>query len=44
MSRSNLDYAHKKLHISPEIFDAGALELSKSLDHFSVPAKEKAHD
>ena len=38
----SLENAHKNLKISPQEFDAVAQELSKSLDHFSVPAKEKA--
>ena len=38
----SLENAHKPLKISPEEFDAVAQELSNSLDHFSVPAKEKA--
>ena len=37
----SLENAHKKLVISSEEFDAVAQELSKSLDYFSVPAKEK---
>jgi hemoglobin len=36
-----LENAHKDLHISPEEFDAVANVLSRSLDHFNVPAKEK---
>jgi hemoglobin len=36
-----LENAHKKFEISPEEFDAVAEELSNSLDHFSVPKKEK---
>jgi hemoglobin len=38
----SLENAHKNLKITPEEFDAVAQELSKSLDHFLVPAKEKA--
>ena len=38
----SLENAHKNLKISPQEFDAVAQELAKSLDHFSVPAKEKA--
>lgn len=37
----SLENAHSSLQISPEEFDAVAGELSKSLDHFKVPAKEK---
>ena len=36
-----LENAHRKLKISPEEFDAVAAELTKSLDKFKVPAKEK---
>lgn len=36
-----LEEAHKNLRISPEEFDAVAAILSRSLDHFSVPEKEK---
>lgn len=36
-----LENAHKDLHISPEEFDAVAGVLSRTLDHFNVPAKEK---
>ncbi len=35
-----LENAHKNLHISPEECDAVAGVLSRSLDHFNVPAKE----
>jgi len=38
----SLENAHRRLKISPEEFDAVAQELAKSLDHFSVPAKEKS--
>ncbi len=37
----SLENAHQKFKISPEEFDAVAKELAKSLDHFSVPVKEK---
>jgi hemoglobin len=37
-----LENAHKDLHISPEEFDAVANVLAHSLDHFKVPAQEKA--
>ena len=37
----SLEEAHRELHISPEEFDAVAAELSRSLDHFDVPAQEK---
>ncbi len=36
-----LENAHQKLHISPEEFDAVAGVLSRTLDHFNIPAKEK---
>jgi hemoglobin len=38
----SLENAHAKFKISSEEFDAVAVELSKSLDHFNVPAKEKS--
>lgn len=37
-----LENAHKNLKISPAEFDAAAGVLARSLDHFSVPAREKA--
>ena len=37
-----LEEAHKNLKISPTEFDAVAAVLSRSLDHFSVPEKEKS--
>lgn len=37
----SLENAHAKFKISPEEFDAVGAEVSKSLDHFNVPAKEK---
>ena len=36
-----LENAHRELQISPAEFDAVAGVLSRSLDHFSVPAPEK---
>lgn len=36
-----LEKTHAGLTISPDIFDAVAGELSKSLDHFGVSAREK---
>jgi hemoglobin len=36
-----LEEAHRELHIKPEEFDAVAGELSKSLDFFKVPEREK---
>jgi hemoglobin len=36
-----LENAHRNLRISPREFDAVAAVLSRSLDHFSVPAREK---
>lgn len=37
----SLEKAHDSLKISPVEFDAVAAELSKSLDHFGVPLREK---
>lgn len=37
-----LENAHRDLQISPAEFDAVAGVLSRSLDHFSVPAPEKS--
>jgi hemoglobin len=37
-----LEEAHKDLKISPAEFDAVAAVLSRSLDHFEVPTKEKS--
>ena len=37
-----LEAAHAQLRISPDEFDAVAAILSRSLDHFSVPAREKS--
>ena len=37
-----LENVHKNLKISPKEFDAAAAVLSRSLDHFSVPPREKA--
>jgi hemoglobin len=37
-----LEEAHKDLKISSEEFDAVAAVLSRSLDHFEVPEKEKS--
>ena len=36
-----LEEAHRALEISPDIFDEVAAELSRSLDHFNVPEREK---
>ena len=36
-----LEEAHRRFEISPDIFDEVAAELSRSLDHFNVPAQEK---
>jgi hemoglobin len=36
-----LENAHRSLRISPAEFDAVAGVLSRSLDHFNVPAREK---
>lgn len=37
-----LEEAHRALRIAPDEFDAVAGELARSLDHFNVPAAEKA--
>jgi hemoglobin len=37
-----LESAHKDLKISPAEFDAAAGVLSRTLDHFSVPEREKS--
>lgn len=37
-----LENAHKNLRISPSEFDAVAGVLSRSLDHFKVPTREKS--
>jgi hemoglobin len=37
----SLEHAHERFHITPEEFDEVAAELSRSLDHFKVPTKEK---
>jgi hemoglobin len=36
-----LEEAHRELRIKPEEFDEVAAELSRSLDHFNVPEREK---
>jgi len=36
-----LEEAHRALTISPEEFDAVAVELARSLEYFQVPAREK---
>jgi hemoglobin len=36
-----LEEAHRDLGITPDEFDAVAEELSRSLDHFKVPQREK---
>ena len=36
-----LEEAHRALEISPAIFDEVAAELTRSLDHFNVPEREK---
>ena len=40
-SNLGLENAHRDLRISPAEFDAVAAVLSRSLDHFNVPAREK---
>ena len=37
-----LEEAHRNLKITPEEFDAVAAILSRSLDHFDVPEREKS--
>jgi hemoglobin len=37
-----LEEAHRELGITSDEFDAVAGELSKALDHFKVPAREKS--
>ena len=37
-----LENAHRNLRITPREFDAVAAVLSRSLDHFAVPAREKS--
>ena len=37
-----LENAHRDLQISPNEFDAVARVLTRSLDHFAVPAREKS--
>lgn len=41
-TQMGLEKAHFNLHISPEEFDSVAGELSKALDHYKVPLKEKS--
>jgi hemoglobin len=36
-----LEEAHRDLHITPDEFDAVAAELSRTLDFFKVPEREK---
>lgn len=36
-----LEKAHEDLRISPEEFDEVAAELSRALDYYNVPAREK---
>ena len=36
-----LEEAHRDLKISPDEFDEVAAELTRTLDHFEVPAQEK---
>ena len=40
-TKLGLENAHENLRISPTEFDAVAGVLSRTLDHFSVPAREK---
>ncbi len=37
-----LESAHRNLHISPEEFDEVAAELSRTLDYYHVPEREKS--
>ena len=41
-TKLGLEEAHRALEISPDQFDEVAAELGRSLDHFKVPAPEKA--
>jgi hemoglobin len=41
-SHLGLENAHRDLQISPNEFDAVARVLARSLDHFSVPQREKS--
>lgn len=41
-SHLGLENAHRDLQISPNEFDAVARVLTRSLDHFSVPQREKS--
>ncbi len=36
-----LEEAHRELHITPDEFDEVAAKLSRTLDHFGVPSREK---
>jgi hemoglobin len=40
-TKLGLEEAHRDLKISPGIFDEVAAELSRSMDHFNVPEREK---
>jgi hemoglobin len=40
-SGQELGKAHADLHIAPLVFDEVAAELSRTLDHFKVPQREK---
>lgn len=42
LTHLGLEEAHRDLQIAPEEFDEVAAELGRSLDHFHVPAAEKA--
>lgn len=37
----NLENSHAELKILPNEFDAASQELSKAIDHFGIPSKEK---
>jgi hemoglobin len=41
-TKLGLEEAHRVFEISPGQFDEVAAELGRSLDHFNVPAPEKA--
>jgi hemoglobin len=41
-TKLGLEEAHRNLRISPKEFDAVAAVLSRSLDHFAVPKREKS--
>ena len=40
-TKNGLEEAHREFKISPEEFDEVAAELTRSLEHFNVPQREK---